>query len=220
MERETDERERILDTALRLADRRGWEPLRLHEVAAEMGVGLETIRRHFREKEELVDAWFDRADAAMLRASETPGFYGLPLRERLERLLLAWLDALAPHRRVTRQMLLNKLEPGHLHVQVLGIWRISRTVQWWREAAGIRHAWLRRAVEETMLTGAYLAVFLSWLGEENPERSRTRRRLRRLLELSEALGCCPAVQEPPADRTPPPATAPRTAAAGGADGTD
>ncbi|RME35591.1 MAG: TetR/AcrR family transcriptional regulator [Gammaproteobacteria bacterium] len=188
------ERERILDAALELAEREGWEPLRLHEVARSLGIGLEGIRRHFREKEELVDAWFDRADAAMLRESEEPGFHELPVRRRLERLLLAWLDALAPHRRVTRQMILNQLEPGHLHMQIAGLWRISRTVQWWREAAGIRHAWLRRAVEESALTAIYLSVFLTWLCDESPGYRRSRRALERLLDLGERLAsrCGPA----------------------------
>ncbi len=197
-EHDYDERERILDAALELAEEKGWERVRLHEVARAAGVGLERIHRHFPEKEALVDAWFDRADRAMLKAADAPGFYALPLRERLERLLWAWLDALASHRRVTRQMLLNKLEPGHLHVQILGIWRISRTVQWWREAAGIRHAWLRRALEETALTAVYLAVFLTWLEDDSPDHGRTRRRLRRLLELGEGLGCCPSIEAPAA----------------------
>ena len=182
-------RDRILDAALELAEQEGWEPLRLHQVARHLGIGLEEIRRHFREKEELVDAWFDRADAAMLLESAEPGFYRLPLRRRLEKLLQAWLDALAPHRGVTRQMILNKLEPGHLHVQIAGLWRISRTVQWWREAAGIEHAWLRRALEESALTAVYLVVFLTWLVDDSPGHQRTRRRLEHLLDLGERLRC-------------------------------
>jgi hypothetical protein len=60
-------------------------------------------------------------------------------------------------------MLLYKLEPGHIHLQVLGLMRISRTVQWWREAAGRQSLHLRRIAEETLLTGAYLRSFVHWL---------------------------------------------------------
>ncbi len=65
---------RIVDTAVALAERRSWESIRLHEVAAAAGISLDEIRQHFREKEELVAAWFDRADAAMLRDAATPEF--------------------------------------------------------------------------------------------------------------------------------------------------
>jgi hypothetical protein len=64
---------------------------------------------------------------------------------------------------VTGQMLLYKLEPGHIHLQVLGLMRVSRTVQWWREAAGRETLHLRRIAEETLLTGAYLRSFVHWL---------------------------------------------------------
>ena len=37
---------------------------------------------------------------------------------------------------ITRGMLAYKLEPGHLHLQLPGLVRVSRTVQWFREAAG------------------------------------------------------------------------------------
>ena len=49
-------RDRVIDTALRLANERSWEALRLHDVATELGISLNDIRVHFREKEDLVEA--------------------------------------------------------------------------------------------------------------------------------------------------------------------
>jgi len=112
-------RDKIIDAALDLAGRRSWESLRLHDVAAELHLELNDVRAHFREKEDITDAWFDRADAAMLAAGA--GFADLPARERLHRLVMAWLAALAPHRRVTRQMIYGKFEPGHVHFQFAGL---------------------------------------------------------------------------------------------------
>jgi AcrR family transcriptional regulator len=103
-------------------------------VAARVGVSLDDIRRVFREKEDIAEAFFDRADEAMLHAAEAPGFLDLPTPVRLHRVIMAWLEALPTHRRVTRQMIGGKLEPGHLHIQIPGLLRISRTVQWTREA--------------------------------------------------------------------------------------
>ncbi len=182
------DRDRIVDTAIAQAERKGsWEAVRLHEVAAEMGITLEAVRQQFREKEEIADAWFDRADAAMLALADASGFGLLTPRERMQRLILAWLEALAPHRRVTRQMIYGKLEPGHVHVQIPGLLRVSRTVQWIREAAHRDATYLRRALEETGLTTLYVMTFLYWLRDESTDFSRTRRFLERSLRLAERL---------------------------------
>jgi ubiquinone biosynthesis protein COQ9 len=179
--------DRIIDTALALAEQRSWEAMRLRDVAVAVGITLDDIRHDFREKEDLVDAWFDRADQAMLKAAEQPGFLSLPTRERLHRLIMTWLGALAPHRRVTRQMILGKLEPGHIHIQIPAIMRISRTVQWMREAAHRDPVYLRRALEEIGLTTIYLMTFGYWLQDDSPGSIRTREFLERRLAMAETL---------------------------------
>lgn len=180
-------REAIVDAALSRADQTSWEAVRLHDIAAALGVTLNDVRAHFREKEDVVDAWFDRADAAMLEYAARADVKALAPGERLERVIMAWLDALAPHRRVTRQMILNKLEPGHVHYQLNGVLRVSRTVQWMREAAGRDAALPWRAFEETALTSIYLMTFLRWMYDDSPESVRTREFLRRRLEDARRL---------------------------------
>ncbi len=170
---ETIRREQIVDAALELAQAHGWEAVRLHDIATHLSTGLDDIRTHVREKEDIVDAWFDRADAAMLQAAEMSELAELSTRERLRRLMMAWLGALAPQRRVTRQMILNKLEPGHLHVQIPGLLRVSRTVQWWREAAQRDATYICRALEETALTSIYLMTFVYWMSDDSIDSGRT-----------------------------------------------
>src|SRR5437868_3557461 len=103
-------RDAIVDTALALSERTSWEALRLHEVAAALSIDLNDIRAQFREKEDIVDAWFDRADSTMLTdAARIDEYRSLSPRQRIERALMTWLSALAPYRRVTRQMIWNKL---------------------------------------------------------------------------------------------------------------
>ena len=174
-------RDEIVDAALTHASQTSWESLRLHDIAALLGASLNDLRVHFREKEEIVDAWFDRADAAMLERAEHEDVRSRPGRERLERVMMAWYDALAPHRRVTRQMIGNRLEPGHIHFQFGGLMRVSRTVQWMREAAGRDATLPRRAVEETVLTGIYLLTFAYWMYDDSPDSVRTREFLHRRL---------------------------------------
>jgi len=180
-------RERIIDTAVAQGESHHWEAVRLHDVAAALDISLNDIRYYFSEKEDVVEAWFDRADAAMLAAAEQPGFQALPSRERIHTLIMAWLDALASHRKVTREMIHNKFEPGHVHIQFPGLLRVSRTVQWVREAAGRDATFMRRAFEETALTTIYLTTFFHWMHDDSAASERTRRLLECKLQLAEWL---------------------------------
>ncbi len=188
MTAETDLEQRILDTALQLAESSGsWDKVRLYDVATTMRIKLDQIREHYGQKDDLVEAWFDRADSAMLRAVAAPEFQRLSSRERLQHAIMSWLAALSTHRRITREMLLYKLEFGHVHLQALGVMRISRTVQWMREATYQQATGVRRALEETVLTSIYLLTFAYWLRDDSPEAQRTRQRLEWSLRCAESV---------------------------------
>ena len=180
-------REAIVDTAVALAERSSWEAVRLFDIAAQLNISLDDIRLHFREKEDLIDAWFDRADNQMLKEAETIEFLSLSPRERLQHLIMSWLDSFAAHRKVTRQMIGAKLEPGHLHIQIPAIMRISRTVRGMREAAHRDATFVRRALEETALTSIYLATFTHWMRDASENSQRTRNFLAHKLALAEKL---------------------------------
>ncbi len=182
-----DIRDAIVDVAITLAERSSWEAVRLYDVAAEMQISLNDIRIHFREKEDLVDVWFDRADSAMLKLTEGAEFFALPHHERLIDLIMAWLNALSAHRDVTRQMIGAKLEPGHLHIQIPAIMRVSRTVQWVREAAQRDATYVRRALEETALTTIYLATFVYWMNDNSEDARSTREFLSHKLQIADTL---------------------------------
>lgn len=178
---------RIIDTALTLGAERGWDGVHLHDVAARLGIGLADIARHFSGKDAIAEAWFERADAALLAAPEAPGWQFLSPRERLQRAILAWLDALAPHRQLAAEMLRYKLQPEHVHLQIQGALRVSRTVQWIREAALLPATGWRRECEEAALTAIYLSTFACWLRDDSPGASRSRSLLDRLLARAEWL---------------------------------
>lgn len=180
-------RERIVDAAIALAEERSWEEVRLFAVAESLGIGLQDVHRHFAEKEDIIEAWFDRADRAALKSGTGPDFAALPARVRLHRLIMAWLDALAGHRRVTREMIYGRFEPGHVHMQARGLLRVSRTVQWIRDAARRDAAYLTRALEESVLTGIYLATFFRWMHDDSTDSAATRRLLDRLLRTAQWL---------------------------------
>lgn len=184
---ENNERNRIVDAALELGKQQSWEAVRLHAVAVATGISLNKERIYFREKEDLVDAWFDRADSAMLQEAETPDFQVLSPRQRMHRLIMTWLATLAPHRNVTRQMIYGKMELGHVHIQIPGLMRVSRTVQWIREAAHLDATHVRRALEETGLTSIYLMTFFYWMKDNTPNSEKTSCFLDGLLGTTEKL---------------------------------
>lgn len=159
----------ILDAALKRADSRHWEQVRLADVAADLDCGLVDIHRHFRDKEAIVDAWWDRADAAMLANGDAAR--GDPA-ERAEALIMTWLSTFADYRKVAREMLHVRLEPGHLHIQLPTLTRTSRTVQWIREAAGMHAPLPWRAIDETGMTSLFVATVLRWLHEGDTDAAR------------------------------------------------
>ena len=180
-------KQQIVDTAITLAEQGSWESVRLHDIADAMDIDLGEIRHHFREKDQLIDAWFDRADDAMLRRAADQQPESLSPGGRLHELMMAWLDALEPHRSVTRQMIAAKLEPGHLHIQFPAVMRISRTVQWMREGARLRDSGIARALTESGCTAIYLAGVAHWMVEDTPGSPRTRRLLSNALRRAESL---------------------------------
>lgn len=182
MTRQTLSPEDILDAALRIASDRHWEEVRLVDVAADLGVTLAEIHPHCRDKESLVDILWDRADSALVLKSADPELKTMTVPQCLEALVFAWLQPLAPHRRTVREMLLVRLEPGHLHIQLPTLIRVSRTVQWMREGADLRAAFAWRALEEAALTTLFLTTVVAWLRDDGE--TTARRVLRNGLEAA------------------------------------
>lgn len=174
MDQDAPRTEQILDTALSLAQQRGWDALHLHEVAAALGIGLAELHAHVRLKDDLAEALFDRAERALVRAGDAPEAAALSERERLQHTLYAWFDTLEPHRAAAAAMLRYRLQPEHLHLQAASVLRISRSVQCWREAARLGSAGWRREAEEAVLSAIFVGAMLRWLFDATPGAARTR----------------------------------------------
>jgi hypothetical protein len=72
-----------------------------------------------------------------------------------------------------------------VHLQALGVMRISRTVQWMRDVAKLPEVGWRREVGEAALTTIYLTTLTRWLFDESAQAEATRRLLDRLLARAE-----------------------------------
>jgi len=172
--------DRIVDETLALAETEGWEKVRLRLVAARCGVPLSEVLSHYRDIDAVANAWFRRAWAAML-APAPDGFMDLPAEERLHLVFMRWFDALAPHRRVSVEMIRAKIYPSHPHHWVPLIFNLSRTIQWVRDAAGLDATGFRQQVEEVGLTLLFLATLAVWARDGSDGQERTRDFLRRRL---------------------------------------
>jgi AcrR family transcriptional regulator len=73
-------RDRIVDTAIDLAEQEGWEELRLRKVAERCGVDLTDVLSEFRDINAVANAWFERALAAMLHRRNRDFRNGPPAR--------------------------------------------------------------------------------------------------------------------------------------------
>lgn len=173
-------RDSILNTALDLAAEKGWDALAMADLAADLKISSAELQHYFVDKNAIADAWFARALEAMLQP--------LPQdlednRERLETLMNRWLDALASHRAVTADMLSDKMWPFHPHHWVPMIFDLSRLVQWWRDAAGMRAGGRRRQVEEIALTGVFLGTLKRWCRDESAGQADSKAYLAKRLSL-------------------------------------
>lgn len=170
----------IVDTALELAVETGWDALAMTDLAAHLNIPPVELQSHFFDKNAIADAWFARALAAMLQ----PLPDGLAEdRERLELLMHRWLDALASHQAVTADMLSDKMWPFHPHHWVPMIFDLSRLVQWWRDAAGVRAGGRRRQIEEIALTGIFLGTLKRWCRDDSEGQAEAKAYLAKRLSL-------------------------------------
>lgn len=176
------ERDRVADAALGLAAETGWYDLKMRDLAKRLGVGLDELARRYPDPDIVADAVFARARDAMLGAPLQAGFARLQPRQRVERAMSRWFDALEPHRRVAADMLCAKLHPPHAHHWIKLPAHLSRLIWWLREAALLTATGRRRQAEEMALSAVFLAALAAWTTGD-PKRARTL--LTRLLDGAE-----------------------------------
>ena len=176
---------RILETALGLAEEQEWQNVRLSQVADRLKISLLEIHDHYRDMDDVANAWFGGALDAMLSPSGK-AFSKRPPKDRLRVVLVRWLDFLAEHREVTTQMVASKLYPAHVHHWAPLVFNLSRLVHWWLDAAAIVSRGRQRQIEEIGLTALFLATVSRWGRDDSSSQERTKYFLERRLNSAEA----------------------------------
>lgn len=189
----------VLEKAIALAQQSSWESFSLTELASILDCSLSDIKQFYRSKDDMAEAFFSRADDAMLNLASTDEYRKLSSDDKLVESIMTWFETLSPYRPLAREMLAYKLEPGHFHLQAHGITRISRTMQWFLEASDRKNTGLKRIADEVAVTSIYLASFSFFLFDNSKGYSCTRSLLKSLLKKlnqGHRLFCISAVAKP------------------------
>ena len=182
--------EAIIDAAIKLADDGDWPHVRLHGVAAELGVTLRDIHVHYQDLDAVADAWLRRADQAMIGTAEQAQLRDAPAPDRIQAALTAWFGALGGRRKILRAILAYKLQPSHIHLQAALVVATSRRVQWLREAARLNASGSQKTIEEAGLTWLFAASVRRWLWDRSENFERTTAFIARRLKCADRLMDC------------------------------
>lgn len=178
---------KIVDTSLKLANQKSWQTLRLFEVAHALNVSLSDIEKHYKNKDEIAEAWFQNATQEMLEKAKDPDFTHLTVHERLHFLIISWLTALSPYQRVAKEIVYNKLHPQHVSGKLSALKSIHKTVNWLLEAVQIDVSKTKRQISEAALSAVFVSTFLYWLYDYSKNYEDTRRFLTKELTAIETV---------------------------------
>lgn len=177
-------KQKILDTFLKLLSEHAYEDVTLALVAEAAKVKLSDMRSAYASKSDLVAAFAELVDTAVLdERDEDMG--DQPPRDRLFDILMTRIDALAPHKESVRA--LHKaarrdpalaLEFNRLEV---------RSQRWMLIAAGIDVSGLKAGIVSQGLAVAFARVVDTWLEEDDEGMPRTMSQLDKELDRGSSL---------------------------------
>jgi AcrR family transcriptional regulator len=181
-----------IDAALALAAEKRWRQVSLADIAARAGVDEPTLRREYRSKNAIVDAFVRRIDDAVSAGTPTDAD-DEPTRDRLLDALLRRFDALTPHKTAIASIARDMAFMPPL--ALLAGTRIVRSMARTLEDAGVGARGPFGLMRAKALAAIYGASLCIWLNDDDAELARTTafldRRLNdaaRLAQLCESFG--------------------------------
>jgi len=158
----------------------GWGEKALAMGAAELGVPADRARLAFPGGAvEMIDAWFDAIDKAMLAAFPPDRIAALKIRERIRDLVLFRLEAAAPYREALRRAVAILAMPQNAPQGARLAWRSADRM--WR-LAGDTTTDFNHYSKRAILVGVYGSTILVFLEDESGDMTETRAFLDRRIE--------------------------------------
>ncbi|MGZ8336153.1 MAG: COQ9 family protein [Allosphingosinicella sp.] len=157
----------------------GWTNEALAMAAGEIGIPPERARLAFPGGQaQMVDAWFDSVDKAMLAAFPPERISAMRVTERIRALILFRLEAMRPHREALRRALAILALPQNLADAAQLAWRSADRI--WR-LAGDTATDFNHYSKRAILVGVYGSTSLVFLDDASEDLAETRAFLERRL---------------------------------------
>lgn len=158
----------------------GWTERAIAMAAADMGVPADRARLAFPGGAvEMIDAWFDALDKAMLAAFPPERVAELKVRDRIRELILFRLGALAPQREALRRALSILTMPQNALTGIRLGWRSADRI--WR-VAGDTATDFNHYSKRAILVGVYGSTSLVFLDDRSEDLAETRAFLGRRID--------------------------------------
>lgn len=158
----------------------GWSDEALAMAANELGVPPARARIAFPGGAmEMIDAWFDRVDVAMLHAFPAERIAGMKIRERISELVLFRLTLMHPHREALRRAYAILARPQNVPAAAKLAWRAADRM--WR-VAGDRATDYNHYTKRALLTGVYGSTSLVFIDDDSEDLADTRAFLSRRID--------------------------------------
>jgi len=156
----------------------GWTERAIAMAAAELGVPAERGRIAFAGAVDMIDAWFDALDKAMLAAFSPARITEMKVRDRIRALILFRLEALAPQREALRRALSILAMPHNVPAAASLAWRSADRI--WL-VAGDTATDFSHYTRRVTLIGVYASTTLVFLDDASEGLADTRAFLDRRL---------------------------------------
>jgi ubiquinone biosynthesis protein COQ9 len=158
----------------------GWGEAALALAAQELGVPAGRARLAFPQgAAQMVDAWFDWIDKAMLEAFPPDKVAAMKVRDRIRTLLLFRFQTLAPYREALRRALGLLALPGNAPAGARLAWRSADRI--WR-LAGDTASDFNHYSKRAILIGVYGSTTLVFLDDNSADMAGARAFLDRRIE--------------------------------------
>ena len=161
----------LVDAALAAAAERGWRSLSLADIAAEAKLPLSKVYPVFRSKQAILDALVRQIDERVLAGQPAAWDDADTPRDRLFDVLMRRFDALAPYKAGLAKVLRDTgLDPV---ARLRGAPRLTRSMAWMLEAAGIDSHGPAGALRTQGLALLWQGAMRVWLADDSPDMAKT-----------------------------------------------
>lgn len=158
----------------------GWSEAALAMAAGELGVPADRARLAFPGgAAEMIEAWFDWIDKAMLETFPAERIAEMKIRDRIRNLLLFRLQTLVPYREALRRALAILASPRHAPQGASLAWRSADRI--WR-LAGDTATDFNHYSKRAILIGVYGSTTMIFLDDASEDLAETRAFLDRRID--------------------------------------